>query len=116
MWAVYGPLEKATKVEVFSCPASRVAFRLMVNSVVGRPTRRRTPSVMTSAPVPPAPPLTCPQCLEPLSYRHTVFGGIEESERWDYYECWTCGPFQLRQRTGAVRALRDPSRRKDKRR
>ena len=116
VWLSTDSWRKRQKWRFSLAPASRVAFRLMVNSVVGRPTRRRTPSVMTSAPVPPAPPLTCPQCSEPLSYRHTVFGGIEESERWDYYECWTCGPFQLRQRTGAVRALRDPSRRKDKRR
>jgi hypothetical protein len=42
-----------------------------------------------------------------------VFGGIDEAERWDYYECWTCGPFQLRQRTSELRALRDGSRRRD---
>jgi hypothetical protein len=63
--------------------------------------------------VPPAPVLPCPHCPGPLAYRHTVFGGIEETERWDYYECWRCGPFQLRERTRELRALRDGSRRRD---
>jgi hypothetical protein len=95
---------------------SKSGLRLDASSGVGRQSRRRSPSVMTSTPVPPAPPLTCPQCSTPLTYRHTVFGGIEEDERWDYYDCWNCGPFQFRERTGALRPLRDPSTRRNRHR
>ena len=63
----------------------------------------RTP-FFTSYPDRPAPQLFCPTCLKPLVYRQTVVAGVKPVERWDYYECRACGPFQYRHRTAQLRA------------
>jgi hypothetical protein len=63
---------------------------------------KRTPRV-TSTPETPAPQLLCPQCDYPLVYRETVVGGVKPLERWDYFECRTCGSFVYRERTRQLR-------------
>jgi hypothetical protein len=30
-------------------------------------------------------------------YRQTVIGGVKPLERWDYFECRTCGEFVYRE-------------------
>jgi hypothetical protein len=53
----------------------------------------------TTRPDTPGPQLLCPTCDLPLVYRQTIVAGVEPVERWDYYECRTCGPFEYRHRT-----------------
>jgi hypothetical protein len=66
--------------------------------------RRSTHSVqVTTSPDPAAPHLCCPACSRPLEYRRTVVSGRQPVERWDYFECLTCGRFQYRHRTRNVR-------------
>jgi predicted RNA-binding Zn-ribbon protein involved in translation (DUF1610 family) len=62
-----------------------------------------TGALFTSTPDSPAPDLVCPTCGLPLIYRQTVLGGTNRSERWDYFECRTCGPFDYRHRTRKLR-------------
>jgi len=50
-----------------------------------------------------APDLRCPSCDRPLTYLHTVIGGVKPPERWDYFECGRCGFFEYRFRTRRVR-------------
>jgi hypothetical protein len=52
----------------------------------------------------------CPVCGVRLTYRQTVYGGATPIERWDYFECRTCGPFQYRHRTRKLRATTEPPR------
>jgi predicted RNA-binding Zn-ribbon protein involved in translation (DUF1610 family) len=69
------------------------------------PTKRtRRTARVTSAPETPAPQLLCPNCDYPLVYRQTVLGGVKPLERWDYFECRTCGPFVYRDRTRQLRS------------
>jgi predicted RNA-binding Zn-ribbon protein involved in translation (DUF1610 family) len=63
---------------------------------------KRRFAVFTSSPDTPAPHLLCPNCAGPLTYRETVYGGVKPAERWDYYDCPTCGGFQYRHRTGKI--------------
>jgi predicted RNA-binding Zn-ribbon protein involved in translation (DUF1610 family) len=65
---------------------------------------RRSPT-FTSTPATPAPQLLCPECDRPLVYRQTVISGIKPIERWDYFECRTCGSFVYRERTRKLRRL-----------
>jgi hypothetical protein len=58
----------------------------------------------TSNPETPAPQLLCPACDTPLVYRKTVLNGVQPIERWDFFECRTCGPFEYRHRTRRLRA------------
>ena len=62
---------------------------------------------VTSMPETPAPQIVCPTCDQPLVYRHTVLGGVNPLERWDYFECRTCGPFEYRERTRKLRKTAD---------
>jgi predicted RNA-binding Zn-ribbon protein involved in translation (DUF1610 family) len=57
---------------------------------------KRTTSVTTTAK---APQLFCPGCGKPLAYRKTLIGGVKPLERWEYFECRTCGEFVYRDRT-----------------
>jgi hypothetical protein len=66
-------------------------------------------TLFTSQPDQPAPPLRCPTCDSPLIYRQTILGVMMPRERWDYYDCRQCGPFQLRDRTGVVRSVAGPA-------
>ena len=66
-----------------------------------RQTRRA--ARVTSEPETPAPQLLCPRCDHPLVYRQTVVGGVKPLERWDYFECRTCGQFVYRDRTRRLR-------------
>jgi hypothetical protein len=66
-----------------------------------KPTRRT--AQVTSTPDTPAPQLFCPTCDRPLVYRQTVIGGVKPLERWDYFECRTCGSFVYRDRTRQLR-------------
>jgi hypothetical protein len=69
-----------------------------------QPVRRtRRTAQVTSNPDRPAPQMFCPACDLPLVYRHTVVGGVKPLERWDYFECRTCGPFVYRDRTRQLR-------------
>jgi hypothetical protein len=68
-----------------------------------RTTTRRTARV-TSKPDTPPPQLLCPSCDYPLVYRQTVVGGVKPVERWDYFECRTCGHFVYRHRTRRLRS------------
>ncbi len=61
----------------------------------------------TSYPDPPAPQQFCPTCGRTLIFRHTVVGGVEPPERWDYYDCPTHGAFRYRQRTGRLVPVQD---------
>lgn len=63
---------------------------------------RRSP-MFTSTPDTPPPQLLCPGCDRPLVYRQTVVSGIKPIERWDYFECRTCGSFVYRERTRKLR-------------
>jgi hypothetical protein len=58
---------------------------------------------VTATPDTPAPKVSCPTCDRPLVYRQTVIGGVKPLERWDYFECRTCGRFVYRQRTRTLR-------------
>jgi len=58
----------------------------------------------TTTPETPAPHLICPECDTPLVYRTTVLNGVQPLERWDFFECRTCGPFEYRHRTRRLRA------------
>src|SRR5712664_1987127 len=62
------------------------------------PKRTRRRSTITSTPVTAPPLLRCPACNRPLAYRETVFSGVNPIERWDYFECRTCGTFVYRDR------------------
>jgi hypothetical protein len=66
---------------------------------------RRQSATFTDKPEWPAPRLLCPQCDQPLVYRTTVIGGVKPIERWDYYECRACGPYQYRDRTASLRRV-----------
>jgi hypothetical protein len=66
-------------------------------------TRTRRMARVTSTPETPAPQLFCPTCYLPLVYRQTVLGGVKPLERWDYFECRTCGSFVYRDRTRQLR-------------
>jgi predicted RNA-binding Zn-ribbon protein involved in translation (DUF1610 family) len=63
---------------------------------------RRVPT-FTSTPEPAAPQLLCPSCDTQLQYRQTVISGVKPIERWDYFECRTCGQFVYRERTRKLR-------------
>jgi hypothetical protein len=67
------------------------------------PQRTRRTAHVTSTPHPPAPPLFCPTCDRSLVYRQTVVGGVKPLERWDYFDCRTCGSFVYRDRTRRLR-------------
>jgi hypothetical protein len=68
-----------------------------------RARRTRRTALVTSRPETPAPQLICPTCDQPLVYRQTVIGGVKPIERWDYFECRTCGEFVYRDRTRQLR-------------
>jgi hypothetical protein len=72
---------------------------------VAKETRRhgRRAATFTSTPEISAPTLTCPKCDSALQYRQTVISGVKPIERWDYFDCMTCGPFVYRDRTRALR-------------
>jgi hypothetical protein len=61
--------------------------------------------MMTTTPSIPPPNLFCPICSLPLVYRETVFNGVQPPERWDYFDCLTCGTFEYRQRTRKTRQV-----------
>jgi hypothetical protein len=68
-----------------------------------RPKRVRRSAFFTSTPDVPPPHLLCPSCDSPLAYRHTVLSGVKPIERWDYFDCRTCGAFVYRDRTRKLR-------------
>src|SRR5207253_5585874 len=68
-----------------------------------RPKRAKRSAFFTSTPETPAPRLLCPVCDVPLVFRHTVLSGVKPIERWDYFDCRTCGPFVYRDRTRKLR-------------
>jgi hypothetical protein len=50
--------------------------------------------------------MTCPACLQPLSYKHTIVGGVQPPERWDHFECpRRCGQFEYRHRTRKLKRV-----------
>ena len=63
---------------------------------------RRSPT-FTSTPDTPPPQLLCPTCDRLLVYRQTVISGVKPIERWDYFECQSCGEFVYRDRTRKLR-------------
>jgi len=80
--------------------------RLTVNS--GRTALVKVhPRYWTTTPAEAALPLVCPICTRLLTYRETFMGGVSRlhPERWDYYECSTCGRFQYRWRTRKLRRI-----------
>jgi len=72
---------------------------------IGRPQPKRPKRspTFTSSPDVPAPHLLCPGCDRFLLYRETVISGVKPIERWDYFECRTCGTFVYRDRTRKLR-------------
>ena len=72
------------------------------------PTRRKP--ILTTNPDSSAPHLLCPTCRRPLVYRLTMFNHGKPIDRWDYFDCRQCGPFEFRHRTHAIRSIdRRPS-------
>ena len=69
----------------------------------GRKRRGRRSAVFTSSPEIDAPTLMCPKCDGPLGYRETVFSGVKPAERWDFFDCQSCGPYVYRERTRSLR-------------
>lgn len=69
---------------------------IMRGAEMGNPMKTRRPATLTSHPDTPAPQLRCPECERPLVYLQTAINGITPVERWDFLECWTCGPFVYR--------------------
>jgi len=69
-----------------------------------RPKRTRRSPMFTSTPDTPPPQLLCPSCDRLLEYRQTVISGVKPIERWDYFECRTCGEFVYRDRTRKLRS------------
>jgi hypothetical protein len=68
-----------------------------------RAKRTRRAATFTSSPATAPPQLLCPTCDRPLVYRQTVISGVKPIERWDYFECRTCGQFVYRDRTRKLR-------------
>jgi hypothetical protein len=66
--------------------------------------RQPRSAVFTTTPETRAPQLLCPECDKPLVYRTTVLSGEPPGERWDFFACRTCGPFEYRHRTRRLRA------------
>ena len=64
---------------------------------------KRLAAIFTSTPDVGAPELDCPTCAHALAYRQTVFSGVKPIERWDFFDCASCGPFVYRERTRALR-------------
>ena len=60
-------------------------------------------AVFTTTPDPAPPLLHCPHCDRALIYRQTVLAGLTPLERWDYFDCPRCGPFEYRHRTRKLR-------------
>jgi len=69
----------------------------------GRRKREKRSAVFTSTPDVKAGEMTCPKCDCLLVYRQTVISGVKPIERWDYFDCRTCGPFVYRERTRTLR-------------
>ena len=70
----------------------------------GSAKRTRRSATFTSTPDIPPPQLLCPTCDTALAYRQTVISGVKPIERWDYFDCQTCGAFVYRDRTRKLRA------------
>jgi hypothetical protein len=69
-----------------------------------RPVKRtKRKATFTSTPDVPPPQLLCPNCDAALAYRQTVISGVKPIERWDYFDCRTCGAFIYRDRTRKLR-------------
>lgn len=68
-----------------------------------RTKRSKRSSTFTSQPETAPPGLVCPSCDRPLAYRQTVISGVKPIERWDYFDCRTCGNFVYRHRTRKLR-------------
>jgi hypothetical protein len=68
---------------------------------------RHRRATFTSTPDPAAPPLVCPRCDRLLVYCQSVLNGVNPIERWDYFECRSCGPFYYRHRTRKLQATTD---------
>jgi hypothetical protein len=66
-------------------------------------------AVFTTTPDPAAPRLHCPHCDVALVYRQTVLNGITPRERWDYFDCLRCRPFEYRHRTKKLRRSTVPT-------
>jgi len=69
----------------------------------GRRRRGKRFAIFTSTPEVSAPALRCPTCDSALAYRETVISGVKPIERWDYFQCDTCGPYVYRERTRTLR-------------
>jgi hypothetical protein len=69
----------------------------------GRRKRTKPFPTFTSVPDTAPPPLPCPTCDCRLVYRQTVISGVNPIERWDYFNCRTCGVFVYRDRTRKLR-------------
>jgi hypothetical protein len=61
----------------------------------------------TQPPTRPPDDLCCPQCLQPLTYRHTSLGGVRAiPEQWDHFDCGHCGgEFEYRHRTRKLKSV-----------
>jgi len=84
-----------------NCVGLRMEPTTKPSELASKPTKRA--ARVTSTPDTPAPQMFCPTCDLPLVYRQTVIGGVKPLERWDYFECRTCGEFVYRDRTRQLR-------------
>jgi hypothetical protein len=67
---------------------------------------KSTPT-FTTTPDPVPPELRCPVCHVLLTYRATVVNDDQPPERWDYFDCATCGRFEYGHRMRQLRHGRD---------
>jgi hypothetical protein len=73
-----------------------------VHTVDGKRHGKRA-ATFTSTPDVEPPALMCPKCDLQLRYKQTVISGVKPIERWDYFECFACGPYVYRERTRTLR-------------
>jgi hypothetical protein len=76
-------------------------------SSVGKLLHHRTKRTaqVTSHPDTAPPELVCPICDRALAYRQTIISGVKPIERWDYFDCRSCGAFVYRERTRKLRRV-----------
>jgi CheY-like chemotaxis protein len=69
-------------------------------------------SVSTTSPIVPPLVLSCPICCRCLTYRQTCLRRVtrDRVERWDDFDCASCGQFQYRWRTRKLRHLTNRAR------
>jgi hypothetical protein len=97
------PPDQAQQSEALGSNPELAMGTVDVDAPKERAKRIRRSAVFTSTPDVAPPRLLCPSCDVPLVYRQTVLSGVKPIERWDYFDCRTCGAFVYRDRTRKLR-------------